>query len=97
MAERLARCLNSAVEMQLLKVRSTDGRELGRVFDVRCRWTPGQTEPPVVEEVVYGRRGLLWRVGFHHLRDQTLPWSAVRSIDNGVMTVDLAPARRSRD
>ena len=97
MAGRLARCLNSAVEMQLLKLRGPDGRALGHAFDFRCRWTPGQTEPPVVEEVVYGKRGLLWRVGFHHLPDQTLPWSAVQSIENGVMTVDPAPARRPQD
>jgi hypothetical protein len=97
MASRLARFLNSAVEMQLVKVRGTDGSYLGRAYDFRCRWTPGQTEPPVVEEVVYGRRGLLWRVGFHHLRDETLPWSAVQSIDNGVMTVDPAQARPPRD
>jgi hypothetical protein len=94
MAQPLARCLNSAIEMQLLRVRSTDGRFLGHVFDFRCRWQPGQQAPPVIEEVVYGRRGWLRRVGFHHLRDQTLPWSAVRSIENGVMTVDLAHARR---
>jgi hypothetical protein len=93
MAEPLARCLNHAVEMQLLRVRSSDGRFLGHVFDLRCRWRPGQSEPPVVEEVVYGRRGLLRRLGFQR-EDATLPWSAVRSIENGVMTVDLAPARR---
>ena len=83
--------------MAQLRLRDAGGRPLGRAHDFRCAWTPGQSEPPVVEALVYGRRGWLWRVGFHHLPDQTLPWSAVQSIHNGVMTVDPAPERPRKE
>lgn len=87
MARTPARLLNGACALQLLRVRTLDGRFLGHVFDLRTHWRPGQTERPVIECLVVGRRGWLERVGLGHGPD-TVPWSAVRRIEQATVWVD---------
>lgn len=71
------------------RIETTDGRLLGHLFDLRTRWAPGQSHPLVVHALVYGRRGWMERVGLRPRRLQTLPWSAVRRIEPGLIVVDL--------
>jgi hypothetical protein len=63
-----------------------DGRALGRLFDLGCRWQPGDPHTPI-EELVYGRIGLLERVGMVHEKPPSVPWSAVRRIEHEAIVV----------
>jgi sporulation protein YlmC with PRC-barrel domain len=74
--------------MQSLRVHTVHGRYVGRVFDVRTRWTPGSSEPLVVQALLVGRAGWMQRVGLRPWRLQELPWSAVRSSRDGVLFVE---------
>jgi hypothetical protein len=65
--------MNAACTLQSLRVRTESGRVLGHAFDLRC--TPGPQA--VVTHLVYGRRGLLERLGFRKERCDTIPWSRV--------------------
>jgi sporulation protein YlmC with PRC-barrel domain len=75
-----------AVELQGLQLRTTGGRRLGRLFDLKAAPAAGA----LVAELVYGELGWLERVGFRNVRAQSLPWSAVRGIEDGVILVDEA-------
>ena len=90
MDAQTARCLNSAVTLQTLRVRTLQGRHVGRVFDVRTRWTPGGSEPLVVQALLVGRAGWMQRVGLRPWRLHEVPWSAVREGRQGVLVVDEA-------
>jgi len=83
-----ARVLNSACALQRMQVRTLDGRYLGRVYDLRTQWRPGQPERVVVQCVVVGRSGWLSRVGIGR-SPATVPWSAVRRIEGRTLWVDL--------
>ncbi|MFL6662999.1 MAG: PRC-barrel domain-containing protein [Rhizobacter sp.] len=85
--------LNTACSFELLRVHTSDGRFLGHVFDLRCNWRPGQDEGPVVDEIIYGRLGLLERVGLRRRKPDSVPWSAVLRVEGKVIVVDAAPAR----
>ena len=87
-------CLSSAVHLQLMRVQTAQGRYLGRVFDLRTRWTPGSSEPLVVQALLVGRAGWMQRVGLRPWRLHELPWSAVRASRNGVLVVDDVAAGR---
>lgn len=80
-----------AAELQGLQLRTTGGRRLGRLFDLKVDPRGGA----LVAELVYGELGWLERVGFRTARAQSLPWSAVRGIEEGAILVDeaLASAR----
>lgn len=82
----------SALDAQRLV--AEDGRRLGRLFDLACRWQPGEAASPI-EELIYGRIGLLERVGLVHEKPPSVPWSAVRRIGPGAIVVapDAAPGR----
>jgi hypothetical protein len=71
-----------------------DGRRLGRLFDLGCRWQPGN-ERSAIEELVYGRIGLLERIGLVHEEPPSVPWSAVRRIEPEAIVVesDAPPGR----
>jgi hypothetical protein len=71
--------MKTACTMQLENVRTEDGRTLGKVFDLRCEWHGTHAH---VTHLVFGRRGLWERLGFRRQRHDTLPWSAIRRIDN---------------
>jgi len=81
MDREAARVLNSACDLDLLRVRTSDGRRLGHLFDLRCDWQPGQHGPTVVDEIIFGRKGLAERLGLAHGDPQSAPWSAVQRID----------------
>jgi len=84
MAEAASRRLRTACALDLMRVRTADGRELGHLFDVRCDTAPGKQ--PTVTAIVYG--GLLERLGLRHARPASLPWARVRSIEGRVIVVD---------
>ncbi|HYY97832.1 MAG TPA: hypothetical protein VE642_04530 [Pyrinomonadaceae bacterium] len=77
-------------EFQYAEVVREDGTFLGHVFDLRSQGEPehGVThEARVVGELVYGRMGLLDRLGLDEADATTLPWSAVKEIRDGVIVV----------
>jgi sporulation protein YlmC with PRC-barrel domain len=88
MAEAHPRILTTACELELMEVRTEDGRRLGRVFDLSLH--TGRRGAPAVAAIVYGRRGLLERLGLRHARPSSLPWSRVRAIRDRVIVVDEA-------
>jgi hypothetical protein len=71
-----------------------DGRKLGRLFDLSCRWRPGDASSPV-EDLMYGRMGLLERVGLVQEKPPSVPWSAVRRVEQEaiVVSADASPGR----
>jgi sporulation protein YlmC with PRC-barrel domain len=77
-----------AVGLQGLKVKTTQGRHVGRVFDLRTCWTPGDSRPLVVQALLVGRAGWMERVGLRPRRLHPVPWSAVQSCGDGVIVVD---------
>lgn len=81
-------------DLDALRLVAEGGRRLGRLFDLSCRWQPGEASSPV-EELIYGRIGLLERVGMVDERPPSLPWSAVRRIgpDAIVVAADAPPGR----
>jgi sporulation protein YlmC with PRC-barrel domain len=90
MAEAASRRLTTACALELMRVRTEDGRALGHVFDLRCKTGPGKA--PTVTAIVYGERGLLERLGLRHARPTFVPWERVRSIEGRVVVVaDDAP------
>jgi hypothetical protein len=82
-----AHVLNAACDLDLLRVRSSEGRMLGRVFDLRCDWRPGQKHAPVIDEIIFGRKGLAERLGLRHGDAQSAPWSAVLRIEGRTLVV----------
>ena len=77
-------------ELQYAEVVREDGTFLGHVFDLRSRGEPehGIThDARVVGEIVYGRMGLLARLGLDEADATTLPWDAVKEIRDGVIIV----------
>jgi hypothetical protein len=67
-----------------LHVRDAQGRDRGRVFDLRVDWVPGD-ERSVVTEVIYGSTGWMERVGLSEKRPDSAAWSRVRGIDGRVV------------
>ena len=90
MAATAAQVLNTACAFERFRVETTDGRRLGRVFDLHCRWPQGRGGAPVVEAIVCGRLGLLERLGLVEHEPDAVPWSAVREIRAQVIVVDAA-------
>lgn len=86
MGEATSRRLTTACALELMRLRTADGKALGHVFDVRCDTRPGK--PPTVTAIVYGKRGLLEHLGLRHARPASLPWTRVRSIEGRVIVVD---------
>ena len=75
MADSLGEELKAAAGLQLARVITTDGRLLGHLFDLRCEWRPASAHVKV-SHLIYGRRGLLERLGFRE-RFVAIPWEAV--------------------
>jgi hypothetical protein len=75
-----------------------DGRAVGRLFDLSCPWTPGEARSPI-GELVYGRAGLLERVGLLERQPPSVPWSAVQRVTTHGLVLhpqapEPGPARR---
>lgn len=80
-------------EFQLMRVEREDGKLLGRVFDLRSPGLPehGDTrEARVVGELVYGKTGLLARLGLRKARATTVAWESVKEVRGGKIVVDNA-------
>ena len=73
--------------MQLMRVETTDGRVLGRVFDLRCRWDPDTSGVPVVDQVIFGKPGLLERVGLGRMKPRSVHWYLVEAVVGNVIVV----------
>lgn len=82
-------------EFQFMRVETEGGRFLGHVFDLRSHGEPehGETrDARVVNEIVYGRLGLLERLGIVRADADTIPWEAVKEIKEDKIVVDDAVA-----
>ena len=86
MARAPAKVLSTASPLELMRVETIDGKQLGHLLDLRCQWRSGQGAP-VVTEIVCGRRGMLERLRLRDARPTTVPWTAVQSIEGRVITV----------
>jgi hypothetical protein len=86
MAEATSRRLTTACALERMRVRMADGCDLGHAFDLRCATGTGKL--PTVTAVIYGRRGLLERLGLRHARPTFVSWARVRSIEGRVIVVD---------
>jgi len=66
-----------ACHIQNRRVRTRSGKLLGHAHDLRCvhRGTHAG-----ITHLVYGRRGLLERLGFRETSRDTLPWSRIVEI-----------------
>jgi sporulation protein YlmC with PRC-barrel domain len=82
-------------EFQFMRVETEGGRFLGHVFDLRSHGEPehGEThDARVVNEIVYGRLGLLERLGIVQAEPDTIPWEAVKEVRGNKIIVDDAVA-----
>jgi sporulation protein YlmC with PRC-barrel domain len=78
--------LNTACLLQDRPVRTVSGRRLGHVHDVRCEHRGTRT---AVTHLVYGRRGLLERLGFRVVRREAIPWKQVIEVrEDSVIVAD---------
>jgi sporulation protein YlmC with PRC-barrel domain len=80
------------------RVHREDGRALGHLFDLHCAWQPGE-ESSAVDELIYGRTGLLERLGLLHRQPASVPWSSVRRIEDKAIVVSAeapeGPAKKA--
>jgi sporulation protein YlmC with PRC-barrel domain len=84
--------MKRVTELQFMEVVTEDGRKLGHVFDIR---SPGPPEhgidhkERVVTELVYGKLGLLDRLGIREAEPTTIPWKSVVEIKDRKVVVRL--------
>jgi len=83
--------------LELLELRTEDGRRLGHVFDLRLK-PPASVDawPDEVDSLVYGTLGLLERLGLRAARTRTLPWRDVLGVRHGVLVVRRTPGAPPR-
>ena len=77
-------------DVELLEIVTEDGRRLGRVFDVRIHGRPTTREradTANVDAIVFGRLGLLERLGLRRATNRTLPWDCVVAVRDGQVIV----------
>jgi hypothetical protein len=68
-------------DFEMLQVVSEDGKRLGHLFDLRAHGRPtAETTMGPVDQVVYGTRGLLERLGVRAVSGRTLGWDQVVAI-----------------
>ncbi|HZT61033.1 MAG TPA: hypothetical protein VFA21_20680 [Pyrinomonadaceae bacterium] len=82
-----------------MRVETEGGRFLGHVFDLRSHGEPehGEThDARAVNEVVYGRPGLLERLGIIRAETDAIPWEAVKEIRGNKIIVADAVGREKR-
>jgi len=82
--------MEKITDIIFLKIETESGKKLGRVFDVRCHGEPehGLTNRErTADEIVYGTRGLWEVLGLKKPEVDTIPWSAVKSIEQGKIIV----------
>jgi hypothetical protein len=83
--------------LELLELRTEDGRRLGHVFDLRLHVARGADAwPDEVDSLVYGTLGLLERLGIRRAEPKTMPWREVTGVRDGALIVRRAPATPPR-
>jgi hypothetical protein len=87
MAESNAKILASARAMELLRVQTADGRFLGHVFDLRCRWEPDAGGVPIIDQIVFGKTGFFERIGLRRVAPRSVHWYLVEAIRDNVIVV----------
>ena len=92
MAQRTPEILTTACGMELMRVETADGKLLGHVFDLRCRWRAQDDGAPRLEEILLGATGLLARLGLGRAKPGSVHWYRVESMHGNVIVV--APNRR---
>ena len=83
--------MKKITELQFLRIVDTNGKKLGHVFDVRSDGAPEQGGTQAcrqITELVYGRSGLLTRLGLLEAKTETVPWNAVSKIKYGTIIVE---------
>jgi hypothetical protein len=85
MAQSSAEVVKTACGMELMRVETADGRSLGYVFDLRCRWSGA--DAPVLEEIIFGKRGWLERIGLRHTKPHSVHWYLVEAVRGNVIVV----------
>jgi sporulation protein YlmC with PRC-barrel domain len=82
--------MKTICDLQFLEVVSDRGEKLGRVFELRSDGIPehGIMHPyRRITQLVYGKTGLMERLGLRQAQACIVSWSAVVSIDEHTLTV----------
>ena len=82
-------------DFELLEIFTEDGRRLGRVFDLRIHGRPTtreRSDTASIDAIVFGRLGLLERLGLRPATSRTLPWDCVVAIGEGRLVVRSSAA-----
>lgn len=74
------------------RVKARDGKDLGRVFDIRCAGEPEhgarKTETRVASELIYGHHGWMELFGFKKTEGRHAAWDKIISIKPGEIIID---------
>jgi sporulation protein YlmC with PRC-barrel domain len=87
MAESLAEIVKTASALEFKRIVTADGRLLGRVFDVRCQWDSEAGDIPIVDQVIFGKRGLLERMDLRRAQSRFVHWYLVESVSDTALVV----------
>lgn len=82
--------MEKITDILMCEVVTEGGRRLGRLYDLRCAGEPEHGTPNrdrTVTELVYGTPGLWEVLDLKHIDTQTIPWSAVKSIERNKIIV----------
>lgn len=82
--------MKRATDLQFLKIVTKDGRTLGHVFDLRSQGLPEygvNHKERVISELVYGKMGLLERLGLKRVEVKTVAWASVIEVKEGKIVV----------
>jgi len=86
--------VKSLTRLQFLPIVTEDGVKVGHVLELRsagAHTREGEGKSREISEVIYGRLGLLQRLGLRPANVLTLPWSCVQRISDGKLVVRLLP------
>ena len=82
--------MEKITDILFLKVETEHGKKLGHLFDIRSEGEPehGLTNRErTADEIVYGTRGLWEVLGLKKPEVNTIPWSAVKRIEQDKIVV----------
>jgi sporulation protein YlmC with PRC-barrel domain len=74
------------------RVKTRDGKDVGRVFDIRCAGEPehglAQKGGRVASELIYGTHGWMELFGFKKTEGRHVAWEKIVRIEPGVIIID---------